>query len=170
MIKRRIKIRRTSGVDPAGSPRFTAAMKTLVFILLLPALVWVGCAGQRQPVSDSVPGPSPGMAEGLPAPPAAPPAAPPVTELKKPSAKKPELIVTPERALSGKVVTYNDAGRFVVLDFPGGKLPATYQRMFLYRAGLKVGEVKINDWQRNHYIVADLTTGEAQSGDEVREK
>ena len=93
-----------------------------------------------------------------------------MTEPKKPAAKKPELIVTPEKALSGKVVTYNDAGRFVVLDFPSGKMPAADQRMFLYRAGLKVGEVKINDWQRDHYIVADLTTGEAQSGDEAREK
>ena len=145
-------------------------MKTLAFILLLAALVWVGCAGQRQPVFNSVPGPSPGIAGGLPARPVATAPAPPVTEQKKPASRKPELIVTPERALSGKVVTYNDAGRFVVLDFPGGKLPATDQRMFLYRAGLKVGEVKINDWQRNHYIVADLTTGEAQSGDEVREK
>ena len=145
-------------------------MKTLAFILLLPALVWVGCAGQRRPVFDSVPGPSPGMAGSLPAPPAAPPPAPPVSEPKKPAAKKPELIVTPEKALSGKVVTYNDAGRFVVLDFSSGKMPATDQRMFLYRGGLKVGEVKINDWQRDHFIVADLTVGEAQSGDEVREK
>ena len=157
-------------LTPAGSPRFTAAMKTLVPILPLTALIWFGCAGKKQPVFNSVPGPSLGIAGGLPAPPAAPPPAPPVTGQKKPSARKPELIVTPERALSGKVVTYNDAGRFVVLDFPGGKLPATDQRMFLYRAGLKVGEVKINDWQRDHYIVADLTTGEAQSGDEVREK
>jgi hypothetical protein len=146
-------------------------MKTLLSILLPAALIWIGCAGKKPPVFDSVPGPSPGLAGGLPAPPAAPPPAPlPVAEPKKPAAKKPELIVTPEKALSGKVVTYNDAGRFVVLDFPGGRLPATDQRMFLYRAGLKVGEVKINDWQRNHYIVADLTSGEAQSGDEVREK
>ncbi len=153
-------------LTPSGSLRFTAAMKTLAFILLLAGLVWIGCAGKRQPVFNSVPGPSPGIAGSLPA----PPAAPPPTEPKKPAAKKPELIVTPEKALSGKVVTFNGAGRFVVLDFPSGKLPATDQRMFLYRAGLKVGEVKINDWQRDHYIVADLTDGEAQGGDEARDR
>ncbi len=141
-------------------------MKTLAFILLLAALVWAGCAGKRQPVFNSVPGPSPGIAGSPPA----PPPGSPVTEPKKPAAKKPELIVTPEKALSGKVVTYNDAGRFVVLDFPSGKMPAADQRMFLYRAGLKVGEVKINDWQRDHYIVADLTEGEAQGGDEARDR
>ena len=157
-------------LTPAGSLRFTAVMKMLAFILPLVALVWAGCAGKKQPVFNPVPGPSPGIAGGLPTPPAPPAPAPPVIEPRKPAARKPELIVTPEKALGGKVVTYNDAGRFVVLDFPSGKMPAADQRMFLYRAGLKVGAVKINDWHRDHYIVADLTEGEAQGGDEARDR
>jgi len=149
----------------------------MVFILPLAAFMAAGCAGKKETVFSSVPGPSPGIAGGLPpAPPMVPPAEPkkpvpaPVTETKKASAKKPDLIVTPEKGLSGKVVTYNDTGRFVVLSFPTGNLPAVDRRMFVYRSGLKVGEVKINSWQQNHYIVADLTVGEAQNGDEVRER
>lgn len=89
-------------------------------------------------------------------------------ESKVDSAKSPGLIVTPENALIGKVVRYNDAGRFVVLDFPLGRTPAVDQRMFVYRRGLKVGEVKISNWQRENLVVADLTAGEAAEGDEVR--
>jgi hypothetical protein len=153
-------------VDRAEAVRLTAEMKMLASILLLVTLAWVGCAGKKKAVFSSVPGPSPGIAGSLPEP--TPP--PPAREQKKAPAKKTDLIVTPAKALNGKVATYNDVGRFVVLDFPNGRLPAVEQRMFVYRGGLKVGEVKINSWQRDHYVVADLASGEAQSGDEVREK
>ena len=126
----------------------------MVFILPLAAFMAVSCAGRKETVFSSVPGPSPGIAGSLPpAPPVSPapepkkPVPAPVTETKKAPAKKPDLIVTPERGLSGKVVTYNDTGRFVVVDFPTGNLPAADRRMFVYRSGLKVGEVKINSWQ-----------------------
>lgn len=82
--------------------------------------------------------------------------------------KSPDLIITPEHTLVGKVVRYHEAGRFVVLDFPLGQLPKAERRMFIYRDGLKVGEVKINAWQREQYIVADLVAGEARQGDDVR--
>lgn len=144
-------------------------MKMLVSILLLASLIGAGCAGKKHAAFSPVPGPSPGIAGASPEPPPAPPA-PPAKEQKKPSVKKPDLIVTPEKALNGKVATYNDVGRFVVVDFPIGKVPPPDQRMFVYRGGLKVGEVKVNNWQREHYVVADLIAGEAQSGDEVREK
>jgi hypothetical protein len=81
-----------------------------------------------------------------------------------------DLIVTPEYALIGRVVRYNDAGRFVVVDFPLGRTPAAEQRMFVYRRGLKVGEVKINSWQRENLMVADLVVGEAAEGDEIKNK
>jgi hypothetical protein len=91
-------------------------------------------------------------------------------EAKGESNKPAELIVTPGNSLTGRVMRYNDAGRFVVLDFPLGHSPQVEQRMFIYRGGLKVGEVKISEWQRENLVVADLTTGEAQEGDEVRNK
>ena len=138
-------------------------MKVFLPALLLAAIVLSGCAGkqnQAKPAfNENVPGPSLSPTGRAVTPPAAAGAA-----------EKPALIVTPENALTGKVVVYNDSGRFVVLDFPIGHLPAMEQRMFIYRRGLKVGEVKITGPQRDHNIVADLVQGEAQSGDESRDR
>jgi hypothetical protein len=131
-------------------------------MLLVGLVVCIGCAGAKTgkptPVYDEagVGGPFP-PPESKPGP-------------KRGDNKPAELIVTPENSLTGKVVRYNDAGRFVVLDFPLGRPPAADQRMFVYRRGLRVGEVKISTWQRENLIVADLTTGEAQEGDEVRNR
>lgn len=77
-------------------------------------------------------------------------------------------IITPDNSLTGRVASYNSAGRFVVLTFPVGRMPNMDQTMFLYRAGLKVGEIRITGPQRGNDIVADLVTGTAQVGDEVR--
>ena len=79
-------------------------------------------------------------------------------------------IVTLDNSLTARVVSYNSAGRFVVLGFPVGQMPRLEQGLFLYRNGMKVGEVKISGPQRDNNIVADLVTGEAQVGDEVRDQ
>jgi hypothetical protein len=79
-------------------------------------------------------------------------------------------IVTPNNSLTAKVAAYNSAGRFAVLSFPVGQMPNMDQTLFLYRAGLKVGEVKITGPQRDNDVVADLVTGTAQVGDEVRDQ
>lgn len=81
-----------------------------------------------------------------------------------------KLIVTPESGMAGTVATYNEAGHFVVLDFPLGHMPTAEQRMYVYRNGLKVGEVRITGPQKENHTVADLAAGEAQRGDEVRDK
>ena len=78
------------------------------------------------------------------------------------------LLVTPENSLTGRVLTYNEPGRFVVLDFPVGKLPGSDRTLFVYRQGLKVGEIKITGPSRDLNTVADITAGECQPGDEVR--
>ncbi len=82
----------------------------------------------------------------------------------------PQTIVTPDNSLAARVVSYNATGRFVVLSFPPGQMPKLEQSLFLYRDGMKVGEVKITGPQRDNNIVADLVTGEAQAGDEVRDR
>lgn len=87
-----------------------------------------------------------------------------------PDPKPGGLLVTPEHSLTGKVLTYNVTGRFVVLDFPVGKMPTTDQALFVYRQGLKVGEVKITGPERDTNTVGDLVSGEAQKGDEVRDQ
>ncbi len=79
-------------------------------------------------------------------------------------------IVTPDTSIAGKVVAYNSAGRFAVLSFPAGPMPRQDQGIFLYRGGLKVGEIKITGPQRDNNTVGDLVTGDAQIGDEVRDQ
>ena len=79
-------------------------------------------------------------------------------------------IVTPDNSLAGKVVSFNSVGRFVVLNFPSRRMPALNQRLFLYRSGLKFAEVKVTGPQNDDNIVADLVSGDARTGDEVREQ
>ena len=87
-----------------------------------------------------------------------------------PAAAGPVSIVTPNYSLAAKVVSVNTVGRFVVLNFPLSQMPKMDQTLFLYRAGLKVGQVRITGPQQNSNIVADLVSGEAQAGDNVRDQ
>jgi hypothetical protein len=79
-------------------------------------------------------------------------------------------IVTPDNSLSAKVVRYNSVGRFVVLSFPVGQMPQAGQTFFLYRAGLKVGQIRITGPQQDNDTVADLVEGDAQEGDDIRDQ
>jgi hypothetical protein len=87
-----------------------------------------------------------------------------------PAPKDSTMIITPDASLAGKVISFNEAGRFVVVSFPVGRMPAMGQNLFLYRNGLKTAEVKITGPQRDNNIVADLVTGAAQAGDEARDQ
>jgi len=122
--------------------------------LLLGGLILSGCAKDKPVVWAPVAGPSSGL--GALTPPA-----------NKPAAKP---IVTPEIMLVGKVVRFSSEGRFAVLNFPIGHLPSVGQKLFVYRQGLKVGEVKVTGPQKDDHTVADVSAGEAQVGDEVRDK
>jgi len=55
------------------------------------------------------------------------------------------------------------------LAVPAGRMPALEQTMFVYRDGLKVGEIKISGPTRDNNTVADLISGVANKGDEVRD-
>jgi hypothetical protein len=55
-----------------------------------------------------------------------------------------------------------------VIDFAPNPLPKVDQRLGVYRQGQKVGEVKISRQANNSIVAADITQGEAQTGDEVR--
>jgi len=136
-------------------------MRILLALPLLTAFFMAGCAHKQEavfkPVAGATHATTPGSSATTPAL-AAKPTAPGT------------LIVTPGSGLAGKVARYNDAGRFVVLEFPVGQMPALEQRLFVYRNGLKVGELKVTGPQRDDHIVADLTNGEAQAGDEVGDR
>lgn len=112
----------------------------LAIVLMLPGCAWVKRQTTRQPA----------------------PAKPATTES--------HAIVTPDDSLAAKVLKVNTVGRFVVLDFPSGKLPRLEQHVFLYHNGLKVAEVKIVGPQQETSIVADIITGDAQAGDTVRDQ
>ena len=87
-----------------------------------------------------------------------------------PAASTINPIITPDNSLNAKVAAYNATGRFVVLTFPVGPMPGMGQTFFLYRNGLKVAEIKITGPQNDNNVVADLLSGTAQVGDEVREQ
>jgi len=117
-------------------------MRILISVMLFSALALSGCSWMKvakQPVKEQ---PSAGA-------PATPTAA-------------------PGNALVGKVALVNGTARFVVLNFPLGKMAAAEQHLNLYRRGTKVGEVKVTGPQRGDNIVADLVAGDAEIGDEAR--
>jgi hypothetical protein len=79
-------------------------------------------------------------------------------------------VVKSADGLTGKIASYNSIGRFAVLNFPVTQMPPVGQTLFVFRDGLKVGEVKVTGPQKDDNIVADLTKGEAQTGDQVRDR
>ena len=125
-------------------------MRLVLFSISL-ALVWSGCSHSK---TDKTPPP---VAVRKPKPPKIKPAPP-----TKPT-------VTATNTLAGKVVLVNEALRFVVVDFSVGRKPATGQRLGVYRKEQKVGEIIISGQSRDVNFAADLITGEAKMGDEIRE-
>lgn len=81
-----------------------------------------------------------------------------------------KLTVTPADGLVGQVALVSTGGRFVVLNFPVGRLPAIDQHLIIYRKGQRVGEVRVTGPQDDDNLVADLVTGNSEVGDQVREK
>jgi hypothetical protein len=80
------------------------------------------------------------------------------------------ITVTPAPGtVYGKVAHVNPTARFVVLTYPLGKLPPNEKRLSVYRNGMKVAELKVTGPARDQNTVADITAGEAQPGDEVRD-
>ncbi len=80
------------------------------------------------------------------------------------------VIVTPAEGNRGRIVSVNPTARHVVITYPIGlALPAEERRLNVYRAGLKVAEVKVSKERMDVNLVADITSGDCQVGDEVRE-
>ncbi len=120
--------------------------------ILLAAAILAGCARPKPPVDASA-----GRA-----------ASPPVNSAPLSPGTNVGAIVTLGGPRKGKVASVNADGRFVVLSFPIGSLPAIGTRLNIYRAGMKVGEVTVAKPQLDYNTVADITAGECQLGDEVR--
>jgi hypothetical protein len=94
---------------------------------------------------------------------------PPVVDLNPPATTN-TFLVTPDVTTTGQVASVNKSLRFVVLTFPVGLVPPAGTRMNVYRRGEIVGEIKITGPQRDNNSAADIVFGDAQKGDEVRQK
>ena len=125
---------------------------TPLTLLLLAGLLLTGCRSLPWPWKHHHPAPAPAPAAPAPTTRSAPP------------------VVTPDNSLSARVARYNADGRFVVFSFPVSQMPKLDQTLFVYRNGLKVAEVKVTGPQRDNNIVADLLSGDARVGDEVRDQ
>jgi hypothetical protein len=142
-------------IDPTRLPGFTAHMRLLLAIGLGAWLV----GGCQTPQSNFSAEPTATENATNPAETSANPETFPLRQ---------KLLVNPDaNLLVGSVSVFNAQGRFVVLDFPVGKMPAAEQVLFVYRRGLKIGEVRVTGPERDHKTVADLISGEVQRGDEV---
>ena len=86
------------------------------------------------------------------------------------AAKPAKVTLIPDTGLVGKVASVNASLHFVVLNFPVGRMAAIEQTLELYRQGQKIGEVKVTGPQQDDNIIADVVSGEAEAGDEVRSK
>ena len=134
-------------VDQRIEAPFTAAMRVLLASLLLVVVATGGCA--HKPTSRPK-----GNFEDV----------APVTN----AATRQNLRATQELVLIGRIVSANPIGRFVVVNFPLGKMPTAGQRFSVYRQGLKMGELRITGPQHDDNVVADISAGDATVGDEVR--
>jgi hypothetical protein len=152
--------RRQITIDLRGRAGFAAAMRTLFALCLtglLAALV-SGCATSSAKFSE-VPGVSEAAPEST---------SPPTSKATRPARAAGKT--QPDDTLVGRVVSANARGRFAILNFPLTRMPAVDTRMFVYRNGQIVGEVRISGPQKDDNIVADVFAGEAAPGDEVRER
>ena len=85
------------------------------------------------------------------------------------SSEQPQVTIVPETGLQGKIVRVNASLRFVVLNFPIGRMATVEQQFNIYRQGAKVGAAKVTGPQQDDNIIADIVEGEAEVGDEVRD-
>lgn len=98
------------------------------------------------------------------------PVAAPVTKSDGAASKAAEQAAPgPVEALTGKVSSANANLKFVVLTFPIGQMASINQKLNVYRAGVKVGELVVTGPQRDENIIADIVAGEAQVGDEAHD-
>lgn len=86
----------------------------------------------------------------------------------RPTVGQTNVVITPANSPVGRIMSVNKPGNFVVIDFPVGQVPANGTRLSIFRAGQKVGELKMSAETVDNLRVGDIITGSAQEGDEVR--
>ncbi len=77
-------------------------------------------------------------------------------------------LLTPVRSPVGRITSVNQQVMIAVVSFPVGQVPAAGGRYSVFRAGQKVGELKMSEEAADTLRVADITSGALQVDDEVR--
>jgi hypothetical protein len=123
-------------------------------------LLATGCARRAELDASSF---AAGPARGTGAPPqtAAPAGAGPAPAVVYP-------VVTPVTSVQGRVVSVNNRLRFVIADFAFQQMPQPNQRLGVFRAGQRVGEVRISGPFDGTVVIADIMSGGAEVSDLLR--
>jgi len=130
----------------------------IIFASLCVCLVLMGCASRKDAASNSASKPSNKTGQKS-------EVAVKATSL---TVTNGNTIMTLSNTEYGKVYSVNTALHFAVLDYSLKSLPNIGDRLFIYRQGIKVAEVRVSGPQMNSNIVADILAGEVKTGDEVR--
>ena len=85
----------------------------------------------------------------------------------KPAGNQTNLVIAPAKSAVGRIAKVNQQAKFAVISFPVAQMPANDTHLSIFRAGTKVGEVKISGPAQGTFTVGDITSGSAQEGDEV---
>src|SRR5579871_6571035 len=78
--------------------------------------------------------------------------------------------ITPADGVDGRVASVNANLNFAVVSFPIGQMAQKDALLWVYRNGTKAAELKVTGPQQDDNTVADIVSGMAMPGDEVREK
>lgn len=135
-------------IDLGDNTDFTASVRTFRCLVLVSVTVLTDCASHPGKTSSFSDLPPAGRAS-----------------ISLPNDK---VTMAPDTLLIGRVAKVNADGRFAVVTFPIGHLPGLHQEFSVYRRGVKVGDLRITGPQLDDNVVADLASGDAQVGDEVR--
>ena len=131
---------------------FRSIFHPLPFIALMVAVVFAGCAKRRSTLEPS-----------FTVRPVAPQGAAPTN-----TATTTAPLLTPVRSPVGRITRVNQQVMIAVVTFPVGQVPAAGGRYSVFRAGQKVGELKMSEEAADTLRVADITNGALQVNDEVR--
>ena len=131
---------------------FRSIFRSLPVSALLLALIITGCAKRRSTLEPS-----------FTVRPVAPQGSAPTN-----TATTAVPLLTPVSSPVGRITSVNQQVMIAVVTFPVGQVPAAGGRYSVFRAGLKVGELKMSEEAADTLRVADITSGALQVDDEVR--
>ena len=137
---------------------FCSLFRSVPVSALLMAFVIAGCAKRRSTLEPSF--------TVRPAPPQA--SVPASAQTAAPPNVPAPPLLTPVSSPVGRITSVNQQVMIAVVTFPVGQVPAAGGRYSVFRAGQKVGELKMSEEAADTLRVADITSGALQVDDEVR--